>query len=126
MVYVSEENYCSYSPDSLFGVRFNYACYLHDRQYRNEVKKRKTRTQTDIDFRDKIFDIFYTNTQSLSFGVYFPKKLQNPFTRLLMKIPKFKVNNKTLIKVISPFLGFFVSRVYFKAVHYFAGGAWDE
>ena len=47
MKYKREENYCSFSPDELFGVRFNFGCYLHDRQYRNEVKNRLTRKQAD-------------------------------------------------------------------------------
>lgn len=58
MRYNSNENYCSMSPDGLFGVRFNYGCFLHDRQYRNEVKNRKTRKQTDIDFRKNIQAIY--------------------------------------------------------------------
>lgn len=107
MVYKKEENYCTASPDSLFGVRFNYACYLHDRQYRNEVKVRKTRKQTDLDFRNNIFDIFYDNRKPLNFKL-------------------FKFKNPTLIKAISPILGFVVSRVYFKVVHLFAGVTWID
>lgn len=53
-MYNKKENYCSFSPDKLFGVNFNYACYLHDRQYRNEVKKRKTRKQADLDLKKEI------------------------------------------------------------------------
>ena len=104
--YNPELNYCTASPDSLFGVKFNYSCYLHDRQYRNEVKVRKTRKQTDIDFRDKIFDIFYNHRSPLNLG--------------------FKIKNKTAVKVISPILGFVVSRIYFKAVHLFAGITWRD
>ncbi len=54
MTYDKKLNYCTFSPDQLFGVRFNYACYLHDRQYRNEVKVRKTRKESDIVLRDII------------------------------------------------------------------------
>jgi hypothetical protein len=104
--YNPELNYCTASPDSLFGVRFNYSCYLHDRQYRNEVKVRKTRKQTDIDFRDKIFEIFYNNQKPINLG--------------------FKIKNPALVNVISPILGFFVSRIYFKAVHFFAGITWVD
>ena len=57
-MYNPKDNCCTLSPDKLFGVNFNYACHLHDRQYRNEVKIRKTREQADIDFRNKIYDIF--------------------------------------------------------------------
>ena len=56
--YNKEDNYCSYSPDRLFGITFNYACYLHDRQYRAETQIRKTRKQADIDFRNHIYKIF--------------------------------------------------------------------
>ena len=55
MIYNRNNNYCTFSPDKLFGVNFNYACYLHDRQYRNEVKKRTTRKQADKDLRRRIF-----------------------------------------------------------------------
>jgi len=58
MTYKKEENYCTLSPDELFGVRFNHGCYLHDRQYRNEVKKRKTRAQADKDLRDNIYKTY--------------------------------------------------------------------
>ena len=97
-------DYCTLSPESLFGVHFNYACFLHDRHYRNEVKNRKSRKQADIDFRNKIFDIFYNNRKPINLGI--------------------KIKNPTLIKVISPVLGFLVSRIYFKGVFYFAGGAY--
>ena len=52
--YTKTDDYCTFSPDRLFGVTFNYGCYLHDRQYRHEVKKRKTRKQADQDLRDYI------------------------------------------------------------------------
>lgn len=106
MAYNPKENYCTASPDSLFGVKFNFACYLHDRQYRNEVKFRKTRKQADIDFRNKIYEIFYNNTKPLNLGI--------------------KINNPILIKSISPLLGFLVSRIYFKGVFYFAGRAYAK
>ncbi|KKL23576.1 hypothetical protein LCGC14_2423970 [marine sediment metagenome] len=41
-------NYCTYFPDEMFGVTYKYGCYLHDRQYRNERKKRLTRVDTDV------------------------------------------------------------------------------
>jgi len=58
MTYDPENNYCTFSPDKLFGVKFNHACYLHDRQYRNEVKIRKTRAQADVDLKNNIFKTF--------------------------------------------------------------------
>lgn len=53
--YNKEEDYCTWSPDKLFGVNHNYACYLHDRQYRNEVVNRKTRKEADIQLRDVMY-----------------------------------------------------------------------
>ncbi len=48
-MYNKKLNYCTCSPEGLFGIRYNYACYLHDRQYRHEVKKRQTRFKADLD-----------------------------------------------------------------------------
>jgi len=53
-MYNKKENYCTFGPDELFGVRFNHACYLHDRQYRHEVKKRQTRKEADINLKNNI------------------------------------------------------------------------
>jgi len=36
-------DYCSFSPEGMFGCKYNYACYLHDRQYRNEIPKNQKR-----------------------------------------------------------------------------------
>jgi len=58
MEYDKNEDYCTLSPEELFGVKFNYSCYLHDRQYRNEVVNRKTRLKADQDFRDSIYNKF--------------------------------------------------------------------
>ena len=41
-------NYCSMSPDKLFGCNYNYACYVHDRQYRDEVVNRQSRFVSDL------------------------------------------------------------------------------
>lgn len=54
MTYDPNANYCSKSPDGLFGVKFNYACYLHDRQYRNEVKLRMDRDEADVRLKENI------------------------------------------------------------------------
>ena len=51
MTYDPKANYCTLSPDKPFGVDISYGCYLHDRQYRNEVKKRKTRFEADRDLQ---------------------------------------------------------------------------
>ena len=53
-----DANYCSSSPETLFGVRFNYACYLHDRHYRNERKHRLTRLEADRLLRKVIRDYY--------------------------------------------------------------------
>ena len=69
-MYNPKDNYCSWSPDGLFGVKFNFACYLHDRQYRNEVKERKTRKQADKDLRNKIREIYsFKNKRFIGFFV---------------------------------------------------------
>lgn len=65
MNYNKEENYCSYSPDKLFGVNHNYGCYLHDRQYRNEVVNRKTRKQADIQLRDVMYSSYKTKNKNI-------------------------------------------------------------
>ena len=67
MTYNKDEDYCTFSPDRLFGVTFNHACYLHDRQYRNEVKESKTRAKADLDLRDHIFKL-YKNSNKLVIG----------------------------------------------------------
>lgn len=58
MTYDSKANYCTISPEKVFGVNINYGCYLHDRQYRNEVKKRKTRLEADRELRRSIENDF--------------------------------------------------------------------
>ena len=58
MKYIKLKNYCTLVPDGLFGVRFNYACYLHDRQYRNEVKNRLNRKGADKQLRNEIYKIY--------------------------------------------------------------------
>ena len=55
MGYKKEKDYCSCSPDGLFGVRFNYACYLHDVDYYQQTK---TRRQADKLFRQRINAIY--------------------------------------------------------------------
>ncbi len=43
-----EANYCTMFPDVMFGVDYRYGCYLHDREYRNERKRRLTRDGADV------------------------------------------------------------------------------
>jgi hypothetical protein len=59
--YDPKADYCSLSPDTLFGVKFSYACYLHDRHYRNERKQRYSRKEADQLMRDHIFKRFNEN-----------------------------------------------------------------
>ena len=51
-MYNKSDNYCTFFPDELFGVNYNYACYLHDRHYRNEIKNRLTRIEVDRMLRE--------------------------------------------------------------------------
>lgn len=54
MVYEEGADYCSFSPDVILGVRISKCCHNHDRQYRNEVKRRKSRLGADMALRDEI------------------------------------------------------------------------
>lgn len=56
MTFDPKGNYCTLAPDIVFGIDTRYSCYLHDRQYRNEVKKRLTRKQADELLRDEIYN----------------------------------------------------------------------
>lgn len=53
-----KENYCTFVPDKIFDVSMKRACYYHDRQYRDEVKTRKTRKEADIQFKNDIYNEF--------------------------------------------------------------------
>lgn len=46
--YNPNKDYCTKSPEGAFGIKYNYACYLHDRQYRDEVKNRQSRFISDL------------------------------------------------------------------------------
>ncbi len=63
--YNKTADYCSYSPDKLFGVKISYACYCHDRQYRNEVRLRKTRKGADNSLRNQIKNMFYKKNKKV-------------------------------------------------------------
>ena len=92
MTYKKELNYCTFSPDELFGVRFNYACYLHDRQYRNEVKIRKTRKQADIGLRDNIYKIYLKKNKVIT--GYIVSKCYYYAVRLFSKLTWVKKQNE--------------------------------
>lgn len=72
MTYNPKENYCTLSPDTIFGVNINYGCYLHDRQYRNEVKVRMTRLEADRLLQRSIENDFrFKKKEKLGFVVGF-------------------------------------------------------
>lgn len=106
MDYIKKENYCSCSPDGLFGVRFNYGCYLHDRQYRNEVKNRKTRKQADKDLKRMIIDIYSDSTNDFKFF-------------------RWKTDNKILIWIRNKILSRIIAQKYYLAVRLFGKKAWN-
>jgi len=115
--YNSENNYCSFSPDEIFGVRFNYACYLHDRQYRNEVKKRKNRLQSDNQLRDKMYEIIKNSND--------PFKLRIRIKKLNINKTLFTSKNKLLIKLRKK-LAYPLSRIYYYSVRMFARKHWTK
>ena len=67
MTYDKDENYCTMSPDTILGVKINYACYLHDRQYRNEVKERKSRLEADKQLREGIYRALEVKNKFLAY-----------------------------------------------------------
>ena len=70
MTYDKSFNYCSYAPRKLGNVDWNPGCYEHDIQYRNEVKKPKTRKQADKNLRDYIQHKFnFQDKERLGFWV---------------------------------------------------------
>lgn len=56
--YNPEHNYCTFFPDKMFGVKYNYGCYLHDRHYRNERKNRLPRKSADLLLKRKVKEYF--------------------------------------------------------------------
>jgi len=42
----------------VIGIKYNYGCYLHDRHYRDERKKRLTRKGADQLLRKEVFKAF--------------------------------------------------------------------
>lgn len=63
--YNPKADYCSSFCEGLFGVYHNYACYLHDRQYRKEVTKRLTRKEADEEFRKNVLMIYKLNRKPI-------------------------------------------------------------
>ena len=46
---MKKTNYCTFSPDTIFGIYIGDACKTHDKHYQSDPKK-QTRLQTDINF----------------------------------------------------------------------------
>ena len=55
MKYNKDKDYCTLSPDKLFGVNHNYACYCHDVRY---YKQNTTRKIADQILRDRMYTIY--------------------------------------------------------------------
>ncbi len=114
-IYNKELNYCTFSPDRIFGVYINYGCYLHDRHYRNERKVRLTRLESDRLLRDWIYrDLRNSNAQ---FQIRFTWKKKG-IDKLL-----FKSDRKIFIK-LRKLIAHPTSRVYYYAVRWGAKIAW--
>lgn len=119
MGYDKKQNYCTASPDVILGVVINFGCYLHDRQYRNEVINRKTRKEADEQLRNCIYrDLKKSNAQ---FQIRVPRKLTD-FLRIKSNLI-FRSDKKILIKLRKK-SAFLMSRIYYYAVRYFAFFAW--
>lgn len=103
-------DYCTSSPDSILGCKINYGCYIHDRHYRNERKKRLSRKAADILLRNHIYRTLKTSN--------------DPF-ELRFRIRKFKINILFLRTKLKSFiylrklLARPVSRIYYYAVRLF-------
>ena len=52
-----KENYCTLSPDTLFGVYIGDCCKEHDKQYQSDPKT-KERAEVDSEFRNNIIKTF--------------------------------------------------------------------
>ena len=112
--YYPNFDYCSCSPESILGVKYNYGCFLHDRQYRKEVIKRKTRKESDIDLRNYIYRRLRDSNEP--FEIRFRRKGVN--------VLFFKTRLKCFIdlrkKIASPW-----SKMYYYGVRLFGRGAWQ-
>lgn len=117
--YDPKKNYCTMSPDVILGVVINFGCFLHDRQYRNEVVERKIRKEADLQLRDCIYrDLKKSNVE---FQIRIPKKLSKLF--LMKDNLIFESKNLRLIKLRKK-SAFILSRIYYYAVRYFAFFFW--
>ena len=55
MKYNSNINYCTFFPNHIGKVNYNYECYLHDEEYGNRVKERGTRKEVDRDLKERVY-----------------------------------------------------------------------
>ena len=78
------KNYCTMFPDTLFGVNYSYACYLHDREYRNERKKRQTRKEADKQLKEGV--IYSFNKSNKPYLGLLIANLMYSFERMFGKI----------------------------------------
>lgn len=51
--YAPTQDYCSWSPDTLAGVSFKRACYIHDRRYGSGADKKVA----DRELRENIYKL---------------------------------------------------------------------
>ena len=125
MYYNKNKNYCSLSPEGLFGVRFNYSCYLHDRQYRNEIIDRKTRKEADKNLKKEIVRLFlYSNSNFEMFNWHFKKwymKYLNVFNKFY-----FTSKSKSLIWIRNKILSKIIANIYYIFVRIFGKKAWIQ
>jgi len=112
--YNKDLNYCTFSPEEIFGVKFNFGCYLHDRQYRNEVKIRKTRKQADKQLQKVICKILKNSKEPFEISIRIKKK----------KIIFFVSNCRFFIWLRKQ-IAYPWSMVYYFAVRLFALFAWE-
>jgi hypothetical protein len=113
--YDKNEDYCTASPDVILGCTINYACFLHDRHYRNERKVRLSRKNADILLRDIIYRRLKTSNEAFE---------------LRLKIKKINIDTLFLSTDLKLFIGlrkmlaFPMSRLYYYTVRIFAKRAW--
>ena len=112
MTYNKNENFCTMSPDNILGATINYGCYLHDRQYRNEVKFRKTRKQSDQVLKNRIYKDLKKSNQPFEIRIKFTNCKKVNVDWLI-----FTSKKEYLIKFRKK-LAYPVSRIYYLGVRF--------
>ena len=113
--YYPNVDYCTSSPESILGVKYNYGCFLHDRHYRKEVINRLSRKDADKLLRDYIYRKLKMSNEP--FELRFRRKSIN----LLFFRTKLKFFINLRKKLAKPW-----SLIYYYAVRLFGGGAWKN